>query len=197
LPNIAAKKSNKIIMIKKMTFTLALLISTATIYAQDVKKEAETVKTKMDAFASKTGSITKFIDTKLPILKTSYEGAETRIRKISNGSTSAFFYQIVKEGKYSNSTASIEYSDLLEVLKALKALKADVINDANTNPDYLENKFITVDGFQVGYYLSSGITKWFIKLEKYGSENTLFIDSGDTIEIAFTEAKNKIDELKK
>lgn len=180
-----------------MTFTLALLISTATIYAQDVKKEAETVKTKMDAFASKTGSITKFIDTKLPILKTSYEGAETRIRKISNGSTSAFFYQIVKEGKYSNSTASIEYSDLLEVLKALKALKADVINDANTNPDYLENKFITVDGFQVGYYLSSGITKWFIKLEKYGSENTLFIDSGDTIEIAFTEAKNKIDELKK
>jgi len=184
-------------MIKKMTLALALLVTTLTIHAQDVKKEAEAVKTKMDVFVSKTGAITKFVDTKLPTLKTSYEGAETRIRKISNGTTSAFFYQIIKEGKYSNTTASIEYSDLLEVLKALKVLKADINNDINANHDYLENKFITVDGFQVGYYISNGKAKWYIKLEKYGSDNTIFIDSGDTIESAFTEAKNKIDELKK
>ena len=184
-------------MIKKLTLALLLLATTATIYAQDVKKEAETVKTKMDVFASKTGAITKFIDTKLPALKTSFGGAETRIRKISNGASFAYFYQIIKEGKYSNSTASIEYSDLLEVLKALKALKTEVSNDVATNPDYLENKFITVDGFQVGYYVSGGKASWYIKLEKYGSDNTLFIDNGDTIESAFTDAKNKIDELKK
>lgn len=179
-----------------------LLISTLTImsiatYGQDVKKEAETIKTKMDVFASKTGSITKFVDTKLPNLKASFGSAETRIRKITNGSSSAFFYQIVKEGKYSNSTASIEYSDLIEVLKALKALKSEVTNDISANPDYMENKFVTVDGFQVGYYVSGGKASWYIKLEKYGSDNTLFIDNGNTIETAFTEAKNKIDELKK
>ncbi len=166
-------------------------------YGQDVKKEAETFKTKMDVFASKTGSITKFIDTKLPNLKASFGSAETRIRKITNGSSSAFFYQILKEGKYSNSTASIEYSDLIEVLKALKALKAEVTNDISTNPDYMENKFVTVDGFQVGYFVSGAKASWYIKLEKYGSDNTLFIENGDTIETAFTEAKNKIDELKK
>ena len=189
---------NVITMIKRLTIVLVLLASVATIYAQDVKKEAETVKTKMDMFASKTGAITKFIDTKLPVLKTSFGGvAETRIRKISNGGLVAFFYQIVKTGKYSTSTASIEYSDLLEVLKALEALQAEVGNDLATNPDYLENKFITVDGFQVGYYVSGSKSSWYIKLEKYGSDNTLFIDSGDTIESAFTEAKNKIDELKK
>jgi hypothetical protein len=40
-----------------------------------VKKEAETVKTKMDAFASKSGIITKFTDTKLPNLKISFGNA--------------------------------------------------------------------------------------------------------------------------
>lgn len=184
-------------MIKKMTIAIVIFATTSAVYAQDVKKEVENVKTKMDAFASKTGTITKFIDTKLPTLKTSFGGAETRIRKISNGITSAFFYQIVKEGKYSNSTASIEYYDLLEVLKALTALKTEVEKDIMSKPDYLENKFVTVDGFQVGYYVSNGKASWYIKLEKYGSDNTLFIDSGDTIESAFTVAKNKIDEFQK
>lgn len=183
-------------MLKKMTVALLLLAST-TSYGQDAKKEADAIKTKMDVFASKTGTITKYVDTKLPNLKTSFGSAETRIRKISNGVTSAFFYQIVKEGKYSNSTASIEYNDLLEVLKALKVLKLEVDKDIVSKPDYLENKFITVDGFQIGYYVSNSKASWYIKLEKYGSDNTLFIDNGDSIETAFTEAKNKIDELKK
>jgi hypothetical protein len=85
---------------------------------------------------------------------------------------------------------------LLEVLKAIKLLKTEVEKDTIATQDYLENRFITVDGFQVGYYVTGGKSGWFIKLEKYGSENTLFIDSGDTIELAFVEAKNKIDELK-
>jgi hypothetical protein len=184
-------------MIKRIMLAIALLAITATNYAQDVKKEAELVKTKMDIFTSKTGAITKFVDTKLPTLKTSYGGAETRIRKVSNSVSTAFFYQIEKQGKYSSSTASIEYSDMLEVLKALKALKVEISNDIASNPDYLENKFITVDGFQVGYYVSNSKAIWFIKLEKYGSDNTIFLDNGDAIENALTEAKNKIDELKK
>jgi hypothetical protein len=173
-----------------------LLIGSMSLIAQDIKKEAEKVPTKMDLFSSKTGSITKFIDTKLPNLKTSYGGAETRIRKINNGVTFAYFYQIEKEGKYSNSTASIEYNDLLEVIKALKALKPEVEKDIAANPDYLENKFVTVDGFQIGYFVRGGKSTWYIKLEKYGSENTLFIEDGDTIESAFVQAKSKIDELK-
>lgn len=184
-------------MLKKTLFISTLSILSIITYGQDVKKDAETIKTKMDVFASKTGSITKFVDTKLPYIKASYDNAETRIRKISNGSSSAFFYQIEKVGKYSNSIASIEYSDLIEVLKALKVLKTEVTNDVSANPDYMENKFVTVDGFQLGYYISRGKASWYIKLEKYGSENTLFIDNGDIIETAFIEAKNKIDELKK
>ena len=183
-------------MLRKTTIVLTLLVASVTLFGQDEKKEAEKTTTKMDLFSSKTGAITKFIDTKLPNLRTSYVAAETRIRKINNGVNSAFFYQIEKQGKYSTSTASIEYADLLEVLKALKVLKSEVDKDIASNPDYLENKFVTVDGFQVGYYVSGGKASWYIKLEKYGSDNTLFIDNGETIESAFTEAKNKIDELK-
>jgi hypothetical protein len=182
---------------KKIPMVITLLFVSATIFAQEVKKETETVKTKMDLFSSKTGTITKFVDTNLPSLKTAYGVAETKIRKIINGVTSAYFFQITNKGKYGSSTASIEYSDLIEVLKALKALQSEVEKDIATNPNYLENKFVTVDGFQVGYYVSGGKAIWYLKLEKYGSDNTVFIDNGATIETAFTEARNKIDELKK
>lgn len=185
-------------MLKKSLIIVALSIISSSIFAQDVKKEAEVVKTKMEAFASKTGIITKFTDFKLPNLKSTYGGSsETRIRKVNSGNTATFFYQIEKTGKYSNSTASIEYSDLLEVIKALKTLKADVEQDVTNNPDYLENKFTTIDGFKVGYFVNKGKASWYLQLEKYGSDNTLFIENGETIEIALNDAKIKIDELKK
>ncbi|MBO9617715.1 MAG: hypothetical protein J7539_01660 [Niabella sp.] len=183
-------------MPKQLLTITAIILTAITSYGQEVKKEGETFKTKMDAFASKTGSLMRFVDTKLPNMKTSYIGAETRVRKISSGTINGYFYQIVKKGQYSNTTASIEYSDLIEVLKAVKALKAEVGNDIAANPDYMENKFVTDDGFQVGYYVEKGKAKWYITLEKYGSDNTLFIDNADAIDEAFTAAKNKIDELK-
>lgn len=109
----------------------------------------------------------------------------------------AIFIKLKKPDKYGNSTASIEYSDLLEVIKAFNSLKSEVENDVNTNPDYLENKFITEDGFQLGYYVTKGKATWSIKLEKYGSDKTLFIKDLEEIESNFIEAKNKIEELKK
>jgi hypothetical protein len=166
------------------------------VFAQETKKETPT---KIDAFSSKTGVIVKITDYKLPALKASYSNpAETRVRVIS-GTTNkpAYFFQVEKEGKYGNSTASIEYADLLEVIKALATLKTEVEKDLAANPDYLENKFTTVDGFQLGYYISEGKVKWYLQLEKYGSDKTLFIDKVETIEAAFDAAKNKIEELRK
>ncbi|WP_228437758.1 hypothetical protein [Chryseobacterium sp. 7] len=177
---------------------LLVLIITASLpfKAQEIKKDEVQLKTKMDLFTSKTGSIIKFTDTRLPPLKTSYSDAETKIRKITSGSNTSYFYQIVKDGKYANSAASIEYSDLLEVIKALKELQLQSEKDTTANPDYIENKFITVDGFQVGYYVDRSKKIWFLKLEKYGSDNTLFINDVVSLDTAFNDAKNKIEELK-
>ncbi|WP_299798537.1 hypothetical protein [uncultured Maribacter sp.] len=151
----------------------------------------------MEQFASQSGVITKFTDTNLSNLKAGYTVAETRIRKLNSADNVKYFYQIEKPGKYGSSTASIIYSDLLEIIKAFNSLKSEVDNDVSNNPDYLENKFITEDGFQLGYYVSKEKATWYIKLEKYGSDKTLFIKDLKQIESNFTEAKNKIEELKK
>lgn len=77
-------------------------------------------------------------------------------------------------------------------------MKSDEEKDIASNPDYLENKFTTVDGFQVGYYVDKGKSMWYLKLEKYGSDNnTLYLRDGDIIETAFNDAKAKMDEMKK
>ena len=178
-----------------MLVQVFLALGIITVYAQDVKKENET-KTKMEIFSSKTGVITKFIDFNLTKLPALYTTADTRIRVLKSGNNDLYFYQIEKEGKYNSTTASIEYSDLLEVIKALKTLKAEVDADVQSDPDYMENKFTTSDGFQIGYYVSNGKSTWYIRLEKYGSDNTLFFKSFDDIEISMENAKNKINELK-
>jgi len=89
----------------------------------------------------------------------------------------------------------IEYSDLVEINKALAKLTSEVDADCAENPDYLENKFRTVDGVEVGYYVSKGKASWFMKLERYTS-STVFIKSKEVLVEAFTNAQKKIEELK-
>jgi len=151
----------------------------------------------MDRFTSRTGAFSKFVDSRLPNLKCNYASPETRVRKIIAGTESVYFFQIVSKGQYSNTTASIEYSDLLEIIRALKELQGEVDKDVAAAPDYLENKFVTTDGFQIGYYVDKGKAKWYMKLEKIGSDNTLFVDEVSKLEQAFNEARAKIEELRK
>ncbi len=183
--------------IKVLIFQALFFVSICTVNAQAVKKDAEAPQTKMDRFTSKTGAFSKFTDSKLPNLKCSYGTPETRIRKVTTDTESVYFYQIEKNAQYSNSTASIAYEDLLEVIKAVKVLQTEVDKDAASNPNYLENKFVTVDGFQIGYYISKEKPKWYIKLEKFGTDNTLFVDEATTLTKTFDDAKTKIEELKK
>ena len=181
----------------KNYITIILLLAATITFSQETKKEAEKERTKIEAFTSKTGSIIKLSDYKLSGIKPLYGTiSETRIRKINSSSLTGYFFQIEKQGKYNSAIASIEYSDLLEVIKAINSLKTEIEKDLTTNADYLENKFTTVDGFKVGYMINKGKVTWFLQLERYGSDNTLFIENIETIENAFNEAKSKIDELK-
>jgi hypothetical protein len=165
-------------------------------FAQDRKKEMKSAETKMESFASKTGTITKFIDFKMPALKLFLgEVAETRVRKVIVGNEWKYFYLIEKESKNANTTASIEYTDLLEVIKALATLKSEAPVDQSSKPDYLENKYVTADGFQLGYYVTEGQGKWYIKFDRYGSDNTVFINDVQTIEVSLNAARTKIEEM--
>ncbi|QTE22673.1 hypothetical protein [Polaribacter cellanae] len=180
---------------KKISLLILIFFSLKT-FSQDKKKQPEKVKTKMEVFTSKTGVISKYTDFNLDKLKTIYSNSETRIRKLSSGNIENYFYQIEKQGKYGSSTASIEYSDLLETIKALNKLASEVDIDLKSEPDYMENKFISEDGFQLGYYISKNKANWFIKLEKFGSDKTLFIKDLEKLKIALQLAKSKIEKLK-
>ena len=174
-------------------FICLMFLSINVALAQGTQKETQTTESKMDAFASRTGVITKFIDYKLPSLKLFLgEPAQTRIRKVMSGLETRYFYVVEKQGKTSSSTGSIEYNDLLQVTKVLATLKGEALDDLSGKPDYVENKYITDDGFQFGYYITEGKSKWYIKLEQNGTDNTLFINDVQTIESSFNEAKYKI-----
>lgn len=177
----------------KIVFTSALFFIYSLANAQDKKGD---FKTKMDSFTSKTGVMTKISDIKLNRLKSIYGNHECRIRKITISPTSVYFLQIVNEGKYNTSTASIEFSDLIEVSKALSTLKTEVFKDI-LSPTYVENKFVTNDGFEIGYFIENNKPTWYLKLEKYGNDNTVFLEDFFKLETLLGDAKVKIEELKK
>ena len=154
-------------------------------------------QTKFEVFTSKTGSITKFIDTNMPDIPISLYHLETGIRTILGEPENAYFYRIEKEetSQSLGRIAMIEYSDLVEINKALDRLVNEVEPDIQRNPDYLENKFITDDGFQIGYFISKGKATWYMKLEKYSS-STVLVKNQDTLVSAFKNAQLKIEELK-
>ena len=181
----------------KNFFFILVVIIPMFCYSQN-KEEAKTL-TKFEEFTSKTGSIMKFVDVKLPNIPLFFMGSiSTGVRTILNTQENAYFYRI-EQGETSKSVAHIamiEYSDLVEVNKALEKLISEVDSDTQSNPDYLENKFITEDGFQIGYYVSRGKASWYIKLERYSS-STVFIKNGEVLVSAFKDAQSKIEELKK
>ena len=123
---------------------------------------------------------------------------ESGIRTIKGSSSDNYFFRI-EEPETSRSIAHIamiEYSDLVEINKALTKLVSEVDTDIASNPDYLENKFKTVDGFEVGYYVSKGKASWYLKLERY-TKSTVFIKSKEALVEAFTNnAQTKIEQLK-
>lgn len=152
--------------------------------------------TKFEEFSSKTGSIIKFVDFSLPKLSLSWGALGTSIR-VMKANKDSYFYRIEEADTRSSVAhiAMIEYSDLVEINKALVKLTSEVESDIVTNPDYLENKFITTDGFQVGYYVNKGSAHWYLKLERYSS-STVFVKNQEVLVEAFTNAQKKIEELK-
>lgn len=180
----------------KKVLLLYMLVLPICIFGQADNKAKQ--MTKFEEFSSATGRIVKFQDYSLPNMAQSFIGIlETGIRTIMGGNTNAYFYRI-EEPETSRSVshiAMIEYSDLVEINKALDKLCASVDTDIAANPDYLENKFRTVDGFEVGYFINKGKASWFMKLERYSS-STVFVKNQETLVEAFKNAQAKIEELK-
>ncbi|ARV08192.1 hypothetical protein BTO05_00510 [Winogradskyella sp. PC-19] len=177
----------------KNCIKIIILLVTLIGYGQEKKNGVS----KMQEFASKTGVIIKLEDYNLQSIKLTFSSvAPSKIRKIIAGDEIQYFLQISKTGKYDTKTASIAYDDIVEVQQAIQTLKLQSEVDITTTADYLENKFITEDGFKIGYYAGKGKVKWYAVLEKYGSDNTIFVKNYEDLELVFQSGKEKIEELK-
>jgi hypothetical protein len=188
-------KMNKLIF-AGLIVGLATGIGCAQEKTQKGEPEEQPGLSKLESFISKRGTVIKFEDFNLSPLKLIYSGAaEAKIRKITSGTESQYFYQIEKRGQYSSYVASIAYEDVLELIRALGTLESELDKDIALNPDYLENKFVTDDGFQMGYYVNAGKSNWYLKLESHG-DNTIFIKDSDSIRQAFDSAKTTIERLR-
>ena len=77
----------------------------------------------------------------------------------------------------------------------MNTLKEESVGDRTASSNYIENKFVTEDGFRIGYYVDEGKLRWYLRLEKYGSGNSVFVKQFITVQEAFDGAKLKISEL--
>jgi hypothetical protein len=179
---------------KKLLILFAMMLPLAVVAQSE---QLENKLTKFEQFSSKTGRISKFVDVKMPDLPLSYMGnLEASIRTVMGENENHYFYRI-EEAETSRSLAHIamiEYSDLVEINKALTKLISEVEADCAANPDYLENRFITEDGFQIGYYVLNGKASWYLKLERY-KNSTVFIKNAEVLAKNFPAAQQKIEEL--
>jgi hypothetical protein len=189
------RQSSAFIRITLISLISATLVPALMACGQE-KNDQEHQVTKIDEFISARGVILRFQDYKLSGFKTRFGGVESRIRKFTNKSESKYFFQIKKIVEYKESTASIEYEDVIEVIGSLEVLKSQFADDASKPMDYMENKFVTTDGFSVGYYIAASQSSWYIVLGD-GANETIFINDVDRMVSAFEEARLKIESLRK
>jgi len=162
------------------------------IFAQDTEKKT----TSYDLFISQSGKIIRFLDYKLPPLKGSYSIYNNRVRVLTAGETTTYYYQIVNTGKYGDTTGSITENDLIEMIKAIEALLTTYAIDKKSTFDYMENKFLTEDNVGFGYYISGKDSAWYVNLGRGSSDSSCFFSNGETIKNGFTTALDKIKERK-
>ena len=167
-----------------------VVLSGGALFAQ----EKTTPQTKFDQFLSTTGKIIRFEDSSLALVKTDYDFVESKVRKFIVGADVRYFYQLSKKTKYGTKTASIEYSDLLEILKATDLLMTNAVSDKATSIEYIESKFIA-DGFEIGYYKSKSDLKWYMNLAKYGIDGQVFFSTIEDVKASMTSAKEKIESM--
>jgi len=177
---------------KGITMKLTLIILVFG-FSSLVLGQEEKELSKMDKFVSNVGEIVRFEDYNLPEMVAYNEKLTNKIRIIVSGKEKGYFFILQKKDKYDTKTAAIAEDDLSDVISALNNLIEKSKNEKD-GPDYLENKFKTEDGFQIGYAKGNSIT-WFITLESYGKSTVLF-DGYDGLLNGFSNAQAKIGMLK-
>lgn len=173
------------------------------------------VTTKKDKILSETETHIKFTDKDLP--KFDMVGIflpRTKVRKVETKNGTSYFYLVESQastadvsgnlmGKLSTKTGGkenvdwqwIEYSDVVAINTAITKFKTDVEQDIASGASYVEQTYVTSEGFHVGYRVSEGKASWFFKMSPKDPE--VFAKAVENIVDAFANAQKELDVLKK
>jgi len=174
---------------KKTLILLSLLLFTLSLVAQNTNK----VESKLNDITSQRGVMIKFREYSMPLLNLQYgERAVFKIRKFVQKENDVFFLNI----KNGSASSAIPEEDLIAIIEAIKTLKLSLESDSLGSKEYLENKYITNEGIQIGYYVKGSRVSWFFKLGGYGSNNTLLIKKFSDLESLLNDVNTKIQEIK-
>lgn len=163
--------------------------------AETQKESKPSDESKLEQFTAKSGVILRFIDYHLPDPKLRYRSATASVRAVYSGDEIGYFLIVESKEEYRTSRAAIAHEDLLEVIKALTVIKEQAQKDIALAPDYLENRFVSEDGFTVGYYVNKSELVWFMRLEQV-SGSAIFPRDVTVIDSLFGQANDKINKLK-
>ncbi len=159
----------------------------------------EPIKSKFQSLVSQTGSLCRFRDYNFPTIQKSQSTGlvlaipSIRVAEVSN-SVLYFFHLEMASGSYNTYSSTIEYSAFKEMYRAFTTLKESAEKEDIDNIDYLENHYSTEDGFKIGYYVSQKAITWFLRLDRFSSESSLYLEV-EEIENLFANAQQKFNEL--
>lgn len=178
---------------------LILLLTPVLAFAQNAEV---TRLTKYEQLMSISATKVKFYDINLPdiILPNGHANFPFKIciRTVIINNKKGYFLSILHKDEAGKLEAMIEYSDLVKLNKALKDLTEEVSNDTVTECDYIENKYVTIDGFNIGYYLNKGAKgrlTWFIQLRWNSDVYSLNERHLDKFTKTFEDAQRKVESL--
>jgi hypothetical protein len=159
---------------KKLFSSLLLVLYTLCVIGQEVN-ETEKNKTKFSDFTAKSGEIVSFEDFNKITFSSLLATLSINKRLVKRGNEQKMFLMFDLPTKYSTRKAAIAEEDIKDLLNAIGTLQNDASIDINTNSQYMEKYYETVDNFKIGYYVSNKQVKWYVDLDTRLSESTFFL----------------------
>ena len=165
---------------KKIILLIVVVFHALNICAQTSESSDE--KSKYELFTSAYGAQIKFRDYKVDGIKSGWVGfgLASTVRIVWSDAGTGYFAKLEVTNSTQSPTAFVEEGDLVNIIAAVQKMQTEIDADLAENPDYFENKYVTPDGFTIGYWIDSSNKKsplqWFYRLERGTSAYKIEID---------------------
>ncbi len=126
-------------------------------------------------------------------------GTSAEVRRVESKADIVYYLRINVINNSLSYSATFNEDEIHNVINAIQQFKQEIFSDKEKvkTAKYIENKYITSDGYQIGYFVKrDGKYKWFIDVSKYSKYGIEFFNEVLPIETTFKQAVKKIETIK-